>query len=494
MPRSRVARLADAQVAAALAQVRAELGIPTEFAAAAADEAATAARTGPLDVPGRSVARVDATDLPLLTIDPTGSMDLDQALHVAPAGDGWTVHYAIADVGAFVVPGGALDTETHARGTTCYGPDGTVPLHPTSLSEGAASLLPDQERPAVLWRFDLGADGEPAAVHVGPATVRSRAQLAYPQAQRMLDEHEPGPLTDVLVGVRAVGRLRERAERDRGGVSLSVPEQQVAADGHGGWTTSFRAVLPMERWNSQLSLLTGMAAARLMLDAGVGLLRTMPPADDRDVARLHRTAAALDVDWPADEPYPHLLRRLDSAHPAEAAFLDAATSLFRGAGYVAFGGSDGAAPPTGSAARHAAIAAPYAHVTAPLRRLADRYASEIAIAACAGSAVPEWVRAALPALPSVMGRTGQRAAAYDREGTDVVEAAVLAPRVGGTFDGVVVDRRDAEPTRGELVVRHPAVRARIEADDGADLPLGVPVHARLAEASVPRRTVLFRLP
>lgn len=276
-------------------------------------------------------------------------------------------------------------------------------------------------------------------------------------------------------------------------MSLSVPEQQVAADGHGGWTTSFRAVLPMERWNSQLSLLTGMAAARLMLDAGVGVLRTMPPADDRDVARLHRTAAALGVDWPADEPYPYLLRRLDSARPAEAAFLDAATSLFRGAGYAAFGGSDGAAPPTGDAARHAAIAAPYAHVTAPLRRLADRYASEIAIAACAHVSVPDWVRTALPALPSVMGRTGQRAAAYDRQGTDVVEAAVLAPRVGSTFDGVVVDRRDDEPTRGELVVRHPAVRARIEAADGAELPLGVPVQARLAQASVPDHRVLFQL-
>ena len=246
MPRPRVGRLADAQVAAALAQVRQELGIPTQFPAAAAQEAADAARTGPADVPGRTVARADATDLPLLTIDPAGSMDLDQALHVAPAADGWTVHYAIADVGAFVIPGGALDTETHARGTTCYGPDGTVPLHPTALSEGAASLLPDQDRPAVLWRFDLGADGEPTAVHVGPATVRSRAQLAYPQAQRMLDEHAGGPLTDVLAGVREVGRLRERAERRRGGVSLSVPEQQVAADGHGGWTTSFRAVLPME--------------------------------------------------------------------------------------------------------------------------------------------------------------------------------------------------------------------------------------------------------
>ena len=106
--------------------------------------------------------------------------------------------------------------------------------------------------------------------------------------------------------------------------------------------------------------------------------------------------------------------------------------MFRGAGYHAFGGTDGAPAPTGDDARHAAIASPYAHVTAPLRRLVDRYGTEACLAACAGRPVPEWVLAALPTLPASMAETVQRSNTYARGGVNLVEAAVLGPSVGST--------------------------------------------------------------
>ena len=87
-------------------------------------------------------------------------MDLDQALHIERRGRGYRVHYAIADVAAFVPADGPVDLEAHRRGETLYGADHRTPLHPTVLSEGAASLLPEQVRPAVLWTIDLDATGE----------------------------------------------------------------------------------------------------------------------------------------------------------------------------------------------------------------------------------------------------------------------------------------------------------------------------------------------
>ena len=76
-------------------------------------------------------------------------MDLDQAMHIEKASDGgYTVRYAIADVAAFVKPGDPVDVEAHRRGETLYGAGTRIPLHPTELSEGAASLLPDQVAPA----------------------------------------------------------------------------------------------------------------------------------------------------------------------------------------------------------------------------------------------------------------------------------------------------------------------------------------------------------
>ena len=94
---------------------------------------------------------LDRTDLPFVTIDPASSLDLDQAVHIERDGDGYVVHYAIADVAAFVTAGDPVDIEANRRGETLYGADSKIPLHPKSLSEGAASLLPDQVRPALLW-------------------------------------------------------------------------------------------------------------------------------------------------------------------------------------------------------------------------------------------------------------------------------------------------------------------------------------------------------
>ncbi len=94
---------------------------------------------------------LDLTHLDFVTLDPAGAMDLDQAMHLEAAGDGYVVHYAIADVMAFVTPGDPVDEEAHRRGESLYGANSKVPLHPTVLSEGAASLLPDEVRPAFVW-------------------------------------------------------------------------------------------------------------------------------------------------------------------------------------------------------------------------------------------------------------------------------------------------------------------------------------------------------
>lgn len=472
------AREVDAAVRAGLDALRAELEVPAAFPPAVLAEVDAVLAAGP--AAGSAGERADATDVPFVTIDPEGSRDLDQAVHLERRGPGYRLRYAIADVAAWVRPGGALDAETRRRVVTLYGPDGRTPLHPPALSEGAASLLPDQDAPALLWDLDLDADGAPTAVRVGRAVVRSRAQLTYAGAQRALDD---GTAPEPLVLLREVGRLRQAAEVARGGLTLPTPEQEVEVDARGRWSLTSRATLPVEDWNAQISLLTGMSAARIMLDGRTGVLRTLPPADPRDVERLRRSALALGVAWPEGADHAAVVRALDPAVPAEAALLSDATALLRGAAYVAF---DGEVP---EQALHAAIAAPYAHATAPLRRLVDRFVGEACVALCAGQDVPEHVRSALPELPALMAAGDRRASAYERGSVDLVEAALLAGRVGEEFDGVVVDVRE-DGTSGTVQLRDPAVRARVA---GTDLPVGTGVRVRLAAVSVAERTVRFEL-
>ena len=186
------------------------------------------------------------------------------------------MHYAIADLGAVVVPGGALDAEVRRRGQTVYLPDGSVPLHPPVLSEDAASLLPDGPRAAVLWRIDLDGAGEPVSVDVRRAVVRSRARLDYAGVQADVDA---GRIHPAIAALPEVGPLRRALAVRRGAIELELPEQEVvrAAD-DGGWTVRVRQRPPVEDWNAEISLLTGIAAARIMLDAGIGVLRTLPAA------------------------------------------------------------------------------------------------------------------------------------------------------------------------------------------------------------------------
>ncbi|MFI9238734.1 RNB domain-containing ribonuclease [Streptomyces sp. NPDC053079] len=467
---------------AALRALRERTHVPERFPERVLQEAEEAVRRPRMPA-------YDATDVPFFTIDPPGSKDLDQAMFLARRRGGYRVHYAIADVGAFLLPGGALDEEAHSRVMTLYYPDVRIPLYPESLGEGAASLLPDYDRPAVLWRLDLDTDGQVVATDVRRAVVRSRARLEYAGVQRVIDA---GTAEEPLSLLREIGMRREELERTRGGISLNVPEQEVVRRGDGHYALAYRVPLPADGWNAQISLMTGMAAARLMLGAGTGVLRTLPAAPEGAVERLRRVAKALGVAWPAEMPYAVVVRALDPKNPQHAAFLQECTTLLRGAGYAAFDRDRPTTLPAPADPGHAALAAPYAHCTAPLRRLVDRYTSELCVAAAAGLAAPEWVRAALDELPGEMERGARRAGEAERECVDLVEAALMRDRIGQVFDAYVVDVVESRPTAGTVHLYDPAVVGHVEGDgDGPPLPLGKRMRVRAIQANPGREKVWF---
>lgn len=457
----------------AFEQVRDEQEVPEEFSSEVLEE--VAAGVAAPDLPER-----DETALELVTIDPPGSMDLDQALHIGRDGDGFRVRYAIADVPAFLRTGGALDAETWLRGQTVYCPDRRVPLHPPELSEAAASLLPDAVRPAYVWDIRLTATGQRDRADLYRAMVRSRRRYHYEQVQQLVDG---GEAEESLMLLREVGELRIQRESDRGGASLPMPQQEVQVGEECEYELRLRPLLPAEDWNAQISLLTGMVAAEMMLEGGVGILRTMPAPPPEAIARFRREARALGREWPQDLAYGDFLRTLDKTDPAHLAIVSAATALFRGAGYTAF---DGDLPDEGERVQ-AALAAPYAHVTAPLRRLVDRFGLAVCEALSSGRDVPGWAREALPRLPEVMAQTGQRTRAVDRACIDAVEAAVLADRVGQTFRAVVVDGLP----RGDVVVQLEDPPVSEVARGSAEL--GSEVRVRVEEADILARRVQLRV-
>ena len=219
----------EAAIAEAFAELRESLGVTVEFG----DDVLADAKAS---APSSQLPQRDETAIPFLTIDPAESRDLDQALHLERRADGFRVRYAIADVASFVTPGGPMDAAAHERGQTLYAPDVDALLYPPAISHDAASLLPDETRPAVLWTIDLDERGRTIEVAVARSLVRSRLKLSYEDVQRELDD---GTAEESLALLREIGTLRQRIEAERGGVDLQIPEQEITR-GPDGYRLSFR--------------------------------------------------------------------------------------------------------------------------------------------------------------------------------------------------------------------------------------------------------------
>lgn len=448
-------------LSAGLAAIRRELAVPDSFPPETLAAAEAAARRAPAD-------HVDRTARPFVTLDPAASTDLDQAFAIERDGDDLILHYAIADIGWFVDEGGAVDAEAWRRGATLYLPDGKAGLYPPVLGERAASLLPDGPRPAIVFTTRIAADGGVRLAGAERAIVRSRAKLAYDAVGE----------DDLPEGFAELARRIGAAEARRGARRVDPPEQEVAARAGGGFELAFRPMLVSEQRNAAMSLATNLAVADLLLAHRTGLFRIMAAPDERAVARLRRTALAFGLAWPETMSLADFEPGLDPADRRQAAFMLAIRRAGSGAAYVPF--RDGIVP------RHEAMAATYAHATAPLRRLADRYVVAAALAVANGRDVPPAIAEAFERLPAVMARAEARAGRIERAVVDLAEAVMLDGREGETFAAVATDV-DERGVRMQLcglpvVTRIAAHRVRP----------GDALQVRLVAADPDRRAVSFQ--
>lgn len=400
-------------LSAGLQAVRQQFKVSAAFAPAVLAAADTAAARPLTD-------HVDRTDWNFVTLDPASSTDLDQAFSIESAGGDLILHYAIADVGWFVAAGDPLDTEAWVRGTTMYLPDGKASLYPTSLSEGAASLLPDGPRPAVVFHVRIDGEGNATLDGATRSIIRNRAKLAY----------ETVTAADVPTGFDELSRRISAAEVRRGASLLEPPQQGLSKHGD-GYSLDFEPRLPAEDANAAMSLSTNLAVAAALQAAHTGLFRVMPEADDRAVSRLRHTAAAFGIAWPAAQTLHQFEATLSGTDPKQAAMMMAVRRAGGGASYVAY--------QAGVTPWHAAMAATYCHATAPLRRLADRYVVESTLATANGDPVPDHIAEALPKLGDVMAKADATGNQIDRAVIDLAESVIMESHIGETFDAVVTD-------------------------------------------------------
>ena len=443
-----------------LAAIRTRFQVPEGFPPAVLAAAEEAAKRQPTE-------HVDRTDQPFVTLDPASSTDLDQAFCIDRSGADLLLHYAIADVAWFVDDGGALDAEAWHRGATQYLPDGKAGLYPPVLAEGAASLLPGGPRPAVIFTVRVAPDGAVKLDGAERAIISSKAKLAY-------DSVRPA---DLPTDFDELARRIQAAEDRRGAARVDPPEQEVDSVGEGRFKLMFRPVLESEVRNAAMSLATNLAIADALQAHKTGLFRVMAEPNEGAVKRLRLTARAFGLAWSENATLDQFGRMLDAKDPKQAAFMLAIRRAGEGASYVPY--REGVIP------WHAAMAATYAHATAPLRRLADRYVVRATLAVANGQPVPDVVTAAFAQLPSVMARADSLGGQIDRAVIDMAEATMLVCRVGEVFPAVVTDLDD----RGaRMQLRDLPVVARITAHHVAP---GDALSVKLVAADPDKRTISF---
>jgi exoribonuclease R len=454
--------LADSANALAqgLAAIRTQYQVPGEFPAAVLAAAEAAAKRPPTD-------HVDRTDRPFVTLDPTTSTDLDQAFTIEQAGADLLLHYAIADVAWFVDDGGLLDAEAWRRGQTLYMPDGKARLYPASLSEGAASLLPASPRPAVIFTVRVAPDGAVKLDGAERAVIRSRAKLAYDSVRT----------SDLPPDFSEFARRMGLAEDRRGAARVDPPQQEVVRLHDGSLDLTFTARLESEDRNAALSLATNLAIADALQAHHTGLFRVMGEPDERAIGRLRHTARAFGLVWPDGEPLARYERTLSAADPRQAAFMLAIRRAGHGAAYVPF--QEGVVP------WHSAMAATYAHATAPLRRLADRYVVRAALVIANGQPVPDVVTQAFVKFPPVMARAEAQEGQIDRAVIDLAEALLLQGSEGERFEAIVTDV-DERGARIQLAMVPVVARVATQ-----DVQPGDRIGVRLTATDPDKRTISF---
>jgi len=500
LPAARVtARLGDPGAARALSLIAIhEHGIPDVFPDEVLAEAAAAQPPPP-------EGREDLRALPFVTIDPADARDHDDAVAAHTddeAGNpgGHVLWVAIADVAAHVRPGSALDREARRRGNSTYFPDRVVPMLPERLSADLCSLLPGAERPVIAVRLRLDAEGRPLARRFTRGLIRSRARLAYPQAQAAAEgrpDAATAPLLEAVIAPlwaahAALRRARERREP----LDLDLPERQILLDPDG----RVRSVGFPERLEAHRLIEEAMVAANVAAAEELGRLQRPllfrvheePGPEKIEALRAVAEAAGFALARGQVLKTRHLNALLAQAGGTEFDELINVSTLrslpqafYHPANLGHFGLALGA----------------YAHFTSPIRRYADLVVHRALIAGHGwgtdGLAAEEI--AGLDETARHISETERRSMAAERDTADRYLARWLADRVGAEFAGriagvarfgvfVRLDESGADglvPVRslGPEYFRYDAARQTLAgATSGLTLALGQRVTVRLREA------------
>jgi len=513
-----------------------EHDIPDRFADEALEEAERVAKQ-PL-----GEGREDLTDLPIIAIDPADARDHDDAVWAAPDDDpknpgGWKAVVAIADVSFYVRPGSALDREARRRGNSVYFPDRVVPMLPEILSAEVCSLKTGEDRAALACHLQIARDGTLKSWRFTRAVVRIAANIAYEDAQAIMDDKplpfrggvggggvpqatspvdsphpNPSPegegLKEILSPLWACWRALAAARDKREPLDLDLPERRVMLDELG----RILSVAPRERLDAHrliedYMIAANVAAAKALEAKKAPVMYRVhePPAREKLVALKDYLEtwgvkfALGQVIQPAT--FNHILNKIGDVDFRPQVMEQVLRSQTQA--YYAPGNHGHFGLALGS----------YAHFTSPIRRYADLIVHRSLVAAygLGPGGLTDDEAAGMERIGESISRLERRAMEAERDTIDRYVAAFLAEKVGeivetritgvqnfGIFATVAGIGGDGLlPVRdlgGEYFRFDEAAKKLVGEASGDEYAIGQVLQLRLAEANPVSGALRFELP
>ena len=405
------------------------------------EEVTEAADELPEAVPRKEAAtRERFDDPPPVTIDGETARDFDDAVAVSELPDGgFRLFVHIADVAAFVPPGGILDLEARTRGTSVYFPDRVLPMFPEKLSNDLCSLRPSEDRLVQSVVLDFDGTAEVRRVRFADGVIRSAARLTYTQVAEVLEgtKRVTGVPQRIVPLLHAADRLREALEarrRARGSIDFDLPEPQILLDVEGVMTGI--TVTPRNRAHRLIEefMIAANEAVAAYLEANGApcLYRIHEQPDPLKIEGLAELARGFALKLPGDPAtirpgdIQSLLERAEG-RPEHPLLAQVALRAMKQARYSA------------ENAGHFGLASTvYCHFTSPIRRYPDLIVHRLLRALRHGGAQEvASVAEDLEALGAACSKLERESEAAERELLAWKKVAFIRGREGEAFDGLI---------------------------------------------------------
>lgn len=324
--------------------------------------------------------RVDLTDVPLVTIDGEDARDFDDAVYCEPikrgrgksAFEGWRLVVAIADVSHYVKPGEPIDQDAYERATSVYFPRRVIPMLPEKLSNGLCSLVPEQDRLAMVCDMVVAADGSVDAYQFFPAVINSHARLTYTEVAAALSNTR-GPeaqrranVLPHLIHLHEVYRALLKQRAKRGAVDFETTETQIVCDDNG----RIEKIVPRTRTDAHRLIEEAMLAANVCAADFIALgkhpslyrVHEGPTPEKRLALQNYLRSLGLGLHI-SDTPHPSEMQAIASATKDRIDATQIHTMLLRSMQQAIY---------TASNEGHFGLAyEAYTHFTSPIRRYPD---------------------------------------------------------------------------------------------------------------------------